>query len=72
MIVDSASDQNLEERVVNILNEISVGVSSIDIETCHPVGVSKNTLKKTTVRVINRQHAKKALISKRKLRKHFH
>ena len=34
-------DQNLKEKVVNILNEISVDVSPKDIEACHHVGVSK-------------------------------
>ena len=40
-ISGSFSDQNLEEKVVNILNEISVDVSPKDIEACHHVGVSK-------------------------------
>ena len=36
---------------------------------CHHVGVSKNNSKKTIVRFINRKHAKKALISRKNLRK---
>lgn len=47
---DSASDQNLEEKVVDILNKISADVSPKDIETCHRVGVSKKSSKKTIVR----------------------
>ena len=54
---------------MDILNEISVDVSQKDIEACHRVGVSKNSSKKTIVRFINRKHAKKALISRRNLRK---
>ena len=42
-ILDSVSNQNLEEKVVDILNEISVNVSPKDIEACHRVGVSKNS-----------------------------
>ena len=64
---DSASDQNLEEKVVDILNKISADVSPKDIETCHRVGVSKKSSKKTIVRFINRKHAKKALISTEKI-----
>ena len=68
-IPDSVPDQNLEEKVVDILNEITVNVSAKDIEACHRVGVSKNSSKKTIVRFINRKHAKKALLSRKNLRK---
>ena len=34
-IPDSLPDQNLEEKVVDISNEISVNVSPKDIEACH-------------------------------------
>ena len=40
-IPDSVPDQSLEEKVVDILNEITVNVSAKDIEACHRVGVSK-------------------------------
>ena len=69
---DSASDQNLEEKVVDILNKISADVSPKDIEMCHRVGVSKKSSKKTIVRFINRKHAKKALISTEKIRINHH
>ena len=61
-IPNNVPDQNLEEKVVDILNEISVDVSPKDIEACHRVGVSKNNSKKTIVRFINRKHAKKELL----------
>ena len=54
---------------MDILNEINVNVSPKDTEACHRVGVSKNSSKKPIVRFINRKHAKKALISRKKLRK---
>ena len=41
-IPDNVPDQILEEKVVDILNEISADVSPKDIEACHRVGVSKN------------------------------
>ena len=64
---DSVPHQNLEEKVVDILNEISVNVSPKDIEACHRVGGSKNSSKKT-FRFVNRKHAKKALTSMKNLR----
>ena len=54
---------------MNVLNEIRVDVSRKDVEACHRVGVSKNNSKKTIVRFINRNHAKKALISRKNLTK---
>ena len=51
------------------LNEISIDVSPRDIEACYRVDVSKNSSKKAIVRFINRKHAKKALISRKDLRK---
>ena len=54
---------------MDILNEISVDVSPKDTEACHRVGVSKNNSKKTIVRFINRKHPKKALTSRKNLRK---
>ena len=68
-IPDNVPDQNLEEKVADILNEISVAVSPKDIEACHRVGVSKNDSKKALVRFINRKHAKKALANRKNLRK---
>ena len=62
-------DQNLEEKVADTLKEVSVAVSPKDIEACHRVGVSKNDSKKTIVRFVNRKHAKKALTSRKNLRK---
>ena len=65
---DGVPDQNLQEKVVNILNEISVNASQKVTEVCHRVVVSKNSSKKTIVRFLNRKHAKKAFISRKKLR----
>ena len=51
---------------MDISNEISIDVSPEDIEACHGVGVSKNSSKKT---IRFRKHAKKAVISRKNLRK---
>ena len=54
---------------MDILNEKSVNVSPKDIEAFHRVDVSKNSSKKIIVCFIDRKHAKKSLISRKKLRK---
>ena len=45
-IPDDVSDENLEEKVIQVLSEIKVNVSSSDIEACHRIGKSKNLSKK--------------------------
>ena len=45
-IPDDVSDKNLKEKVIQVLSEIQVNVSSSDIEACHRIGKSKNSLKK--------------------------
>ena len=52
-IPESAPNQNLEEKVVDISNEISVNVSPKEIEMFHCVGVSKYSSKKSMVYFIN-------------------
>ena len=60
-IPDDAQDRNLEEKVIQILDKIDVDASSKDIESCHRIGKSKNSSKKTIARFLNRKHAKKPL-----------
>ena len=52
-ILDSVPDQNLEQRVTEILDKIDVGVSPNDIEACHRKGSSINSLRRI-VRFTNR------------------
>ena len=52
---------------MDILKEISVNILPDNNERCQCVGVSKNSSKKTIAHFINRKHAKKALISRKKL-----
>ena len=42
-ISDNVSDQNLEGKVVEVLNEIQVDTSRSDIEACHRIGRSKDS-----------------------------
>ena len=48
-IPDDINDQNLEEKVTEILDKVDVNVSSKDIEACHQIGKSKNSSKTTIV-----------------------
>ena len=71
-IPDDVDDQNLEEKVIEILDKIDVNASSKDIarywKACHRIGKSKKLVKTTVVRFVKRKHAKK-LLSIEKARK---
>ena len=67
--IENTGIPDLEGKVLDILNEKSVNVSPKNIEACHCVGVSKSSSMKTIGRFINGKHAKKALISRKNLRK---
>ena len=45
-IPDDVSDKNLEEKVIQVLSEIQVNVSSSDNDACHRIGKSENSSKK--------------------------
>ena len=45
-IPDDVSDENIEEKVIQVLSEIQVNVSISDIEACHRIGKCKNSSKK--------------------------
>ena len=68
-IFDTIPDQNLEQKVIKILDEIDVSVSSNDIEACHRMGPSINNSRRIIVRFMNRKLSKKALLNRSKLRK---
>ena len=57
-IPQSVSDNQLEEKVVDILKAIDVNITTNEIEACHRLGKKK---KNVTVRVITRKHCLKAL-----------
>ena len=66
-IPDSVEINDLEGKVIEVLSEIDVNVSTNDIEACHRIGKTRNNSKKTIVRFMNRKNAKKALFNRRKL-----
>ena len=67
-ITDDVEDEDLEEKVIKILDKIEVYVTSRDIEACHRVGKSRNNSKKTIIRFVNRKFAKKALANRKSLK----
>ena len=68
VIPDEIKDEDLEEKVIEILNKIDVNVSTKDIEACHGIGKSRENSKKTIIRFVNRKYAKKALLNKKSLK----
>ena len=62
-------DQNLEQKVIEILDEIDVSVSSNDTEAYHRMDSSLNNSRRIIVRFTNRKFSKKALLNRSKLRK---
>ena len=64
-IPQSVSDNQLEEKVVDILKAIDVNITTNEIEACHRLGKKKNNV---IVWVINRKNCIKALRNKKKLK----
>ena len=64
-IPQSVSNNQLEEKIVDILKAIDINTASNEIEACHRLG-KKN--KNVILRVINRKHCLKALRNKKKLK----
>ena len=60
-IPDSVSDDQLEEKVIEIFNQLNVKIDKFDIEDCHPMGKLKKT---TIVRFVNRKNCKAILEKK--------
>ena len=64
-ILQSVSDNQLEEKVADIVEVINVNVTMNEIETSHRLGKKKNNV---IVRFINRKHCLKTLKNKKKLK----
>ena len=47
-IPDDISDENLEEKIIQVLSEIQGSISSPDVEACHHVAKCRNSPKKTS------------------------
>ena len=58
------TNNQLEEKVIDILKAIDVEITSKDIEACHRLGKKQ---KDVIVRVVNRKHCLQALRNKKKL-----
>ena len=54
-ILDNVPDQNLEQKVIEMLDEIDVSVSPNDIEACHRMDSSVNNSRRIVVRFTNRK-----------------
>ena len=59
-IPQSVKYEDLEDKVINILDKVNVKVTKNDIETCHRLGDSR----KTIVGSVNRKHSFEALKNK--------
>ena len=57
-IPDSAPDNHLEEKVIEIFNQINMKINTFDIQDCHLMGKS---LKTTIVRFVDKKNCKAAL-----------
>ena len=67
-IPDDVEDEDLEEKVIKILDKVEVNVTNKDIEACHRVGKSRNNSKKTIIRFVNRKFAKEAIVNRKSLK----
>ena len=63
-IPQSVNDNQLEEKVVDILKAIDVNITTNEIEACHCLGKKKENV---IVPVINKKHCLKTLRNKKKL-----
>ena len=67
-IPNNVNDEDLEDKVIQILDNIDVKVSKMEIEACHrlpPTRSSSN--KKTIVRFVSRKKTEQSIKSKKKL-----
>ena len=67
-ILGSFPDQNLERKVIKILDGIDFSVSN-DIEACYRMVSSVNNSRRIITRFTNRKFAEKAFLNRSKLRK---
>ena len=68
-ILGSFPDQNLERKVIKILDGIDFSVSTNDIEACYRMGSSVNDSRRIITRFTNIKFAEKAFLNRSKLRK---
>ena len=67
-IKNEVADEELEDKVIEILDKIDVKVTKEDFEACHRLPPTRNNKnKKTIVRFVNRKKAEKSIENKKKL-----
>lgn len=67
-IDNEIEDDQLEDKVIDILKKIDVVVTKEEIEACHRLPPTrKNKTKKTIIRFVNRKKSEKCLENKKKL-----
>lgn len=67
-IPNDVDDEVLEEKVIQVLQEIEVNVEKTDIEACHRLPASRNNpIKRTIIRFTNRKNVEKSMKNKKKL-----
>ena len=67
-VMNEIKDEELEEKVIEILDKIDVKATKEDIEACHRLPpTKKNKIKKTIVRFVNRKKAEKCVKNKKNL-----
>ena len=67
-ILDNVENQNLEKKIIEILDKIDINASRQYTEVCHRIGKLKNFSKTTIVRFVNGKHANKALVNRKGLK----
>ncbi|XP_066936746.1 putative autophagy-related protein 11 [Clytia hemisphaerica] len=67
-ICNDVRNEELEDKVIKILEKIDVKVTKNDIEACHRLPPTRNNkTKRTIVRFVNRKNSEKCLKNKKKL-----
>ena len=67
-IPNNVKDEELEGKVLTILNKIEVNVKEEDIEACHRLPLTRsNNVKRTVIKFINRKKSENCIKSKKKL-----
>ena len=68
-IPNSVKDQEVEGKIIEILQKIDVDISNEEVEACHRLPATRNNpTKRVIVRFVNRKSCEKSLKNKKKLK----
>ena len=67
-IPDTAQNNEVENKVIEIFDAVGVEANSADFEDCHRVGKPKNNSKKVIARFVNQKVVKNALYKRKQLK----